>query len=623
MTAPPLVLRRLAFDGPEKATAEVTFDRGLNVICGASDTGKSFVAESIDFMLGSKDTPSDIPERVGYDLVSLKLEAFQEQKTYVLERATAGGDFRRRDLSEPATEAVLLHAQHQQGRTDTLSAWLLSTVGLAGKRIRKNAQGEQRSLSFRDIARLVILQQGEISSKTSPYLTGQYVSRTAEYSALKLILSGVDDSAVVRARPQIEVETSAAKIEVLESVIEQIRADITETSSTEVELREQLQRLQSTMSTANAALRQAQQRLDIRMQERRTTYHTIQQINGRQEEISSLLARFELLGKHYNVDLQRLAAIVEAGQFILHLPNGPCPLCGASTDQQHVASDCDGNVASVSEAAKAEEHKVHHLLNELAITVRDLQTEALSLGSRTTDLVVQARRQDQEIGETLSPNVGGLREEYSTFVEKASDIRRQLIAFERIADLEKQKAALLETPTPAPAKSDVTNDLSKSVMNDLSIKVERILAAWNFPGASRVSFDEGAVDFICDGKPRGSFGAGFRAIISAAASVGLLEYCLERGQPHPGFLVLESPLLAYWKPESSEDNLKGSDLKDRFYEYLSTQHRSNQVIVIENEHPPANLVLGDQLTVFTRNPSEGRFGFFPVTSSSAKILSVG
>lgn len=623
MTAPPLVLHRLAFNGPEKQAAEVVFDKGLNVICGASDTGKSFVAESIDFMLGGKETPSDIPERVGYDLVSLTLEALREQKTYVLERATAGGDFRRRDLSEPTAESVVLHAQHQQERTDTLSAWLLSTVGLAGKRIRKNAQGEQRSLSFRDIARLVILQQGEISSKTSPYLTGQYVSRTAEYSALKLVLSGVGDSAVVRARPQIEVETSAAKIEVLDSVIEQIREDVAETSATEVELREQLQRLQTTMSTANAALRQAQQRLDIRMQERRSTYHTIQQINGRQEEISSLLARFELLGKHYNVDLQRLAAIVEAGQFILHLPHATCPLCGAAADQQHVASECDGNVASVAEAAKAEEQKVHHLLKELAITVRDLQTEARSLGLRATDLVAQARRQDQEIGETLSPNVGDLREEYSTFVEKASDIRRQLSAFERIADLEKRKAALLEAPPPAPAKSDTTNDLSKSVMNDLSIKVERILAAWNFPGASRVSFDEGTVDFICDGKPRGSFGAGFRAIISAAASVGLLEYCFEHGRPHPGFLVLESPLLAYWKPESTEDNLKGSDLKDRFYEYLSTQHQNNQVIVIENEHPPANLVLGGRLTVFTRNPTEGRFGFFPITSRSANVQSSG
>ncbi|WP_374679699.1 AAA family ATPase [Hydrocarboniphaga effusa] len=612
MSGPTIFLRHLAFDGPDKVSAQVSFSQGLNVICGASDTGKSFVAESMDFMLGGKDRPADIPERVGYDMVSLTLEALREQKTYLLQRATAGGDFRRIEKSDPGSASVVLQAQHQQGRTDTLSAWLLNMLDLAGRRIRKNAGGDQRSLSFRDLARLVILQQGEISSKTSPYLTGQHVSKTAEVSALKLILTGVDDSAVVRARPQADTDTSAAKVEVLEGVIEQLREDISETSATESELREQQEKLQATMALANATLRQAQLQLDARMQERRATYHTLQQISGRREEINNLLARFELLQKHYNVDLDRLAAIAEVGKFISHLPEGPCPLCGAASEHQHGASDCDGNVAAVATAAEAEQAKVRHLLVELAVTVRDLGEEEASLSGRSIDLTKQARLQDREIGEILSPTVGDLRDEYSTFAEKAADIRRQLSMFERIADLEKQKVKLQKAPEAEPSKSAVANDLSKSVTNDLALAVERILAAWNFPGATRVTFDESSADFICDGKPRGSFGAGFRAIISAAASVGLLEYCLENGRPHPGFLVLESPLLAYWKPESSADNLKGSDLKDRFYEYLNTQHKNNQIIVIENEHPPATLSLGDRLTVFTRNPLEGRFGFFPV-----------
>ena len=93
---------------------------------------------------------------------------------------------------------------------------------------------------------------------------------------------------------------------------------------------------------------------------------------------------------------------------------------------------------------------------------------------------------------------------------------------------------------------------------------------------------------ICrfQGKERGSTGKGLRAITHAAVSVGIMEFCLERELPHPGFLVIDSPLLAYWKPEGEEDDLSGTDLKERFYQYLLGMRPNTQVIVVENEHPP-------------------------------------
>ena len=93
-------------------------------------------------------------------------------------------------------------------------------------------------------------------------------------------------------------------------------------------------------------------------------------------------------------------------------------------------------------------------------------------------------------------------------------------------------------------------------------------------------------------------------------NVALLEYCQEKGLSHPGFVVLDSPLLAYFKPEGPEDlALKGTDLKERFYEYLITHHRAgSQVLIIENQHPPGGLENRLVMNVFTGNPDEGRFG---------------
>ena len=75
--------------------------------------------------------------------------------------------------------------------------------------------------------------------------------------------------------------------------------------------------------------------------------------------------------------------------------------------------------------------------------------------------------------------------------------------------------------------------------------------------------------------------------------------------------MLDSPLLAYFKPEGDDDlALNGTDLKERFYEYLVTHHGADsQVIIIENQHPPATMEGHLAMTIFTGNPHEGRFGF--------------
>ena len=70
-----LQLRFIRFLGPNKEPAEYVFTPGLNILWGSSDTGKTFLVEAIDFMLGSGEELKDIPERVGYDRILLGLNA--------------------------------------------------------------------------------------------------------------------------------------------------------------------------------------------------------------------------------------------------------------------------------------------------------------------------------------------------------------------------------------------------------------------------------------------------------------------------------------------------------------------------------------------------------------------
>src|SRR5262249_17938703 len=125
MTDSYLQLRKIAFGGPKKR-AELAFTPGVNVICGASDTGKSFLAEFIDFMLGGSKL-KEIPERVGYGESALEF-ATSDGENWRLQRATSGGDFTLTDLNADGAESTVLKQNHAHDRTDNVSGFLLEKI---------------------------------------------------------------------------------------------------------------------------------------------------------------------------------------------------------------------------------------------------------------------------------------------------------------------------------------------------------------------------------------------------------------------------------------------------------------------------------------------------------------
>jgi hypothetical protein len=151
-------------------------------------------------------------------------------------------------------------------------------------------------------------------------------------------------------------------------------------------------------------------------------------------------------------------------------------------------------------------------------------------------------------------------------MEKRSGVQRELSLYEQRKRLTDRRSLLFDDDAePKESGTKIAAGIPDPVAHALSQKIESILKAWNFPGECRVHFDKEKSDFVIDGKPRGSRGRGLRAITHAAATIGLLEYCQEGELPHPGFVMLDSPLLAYFEPEGADDvALQGSDLKEKF-----------------------------------------------------------
>lgn len=601
-------LEQIEFIGPDKESV-IEFAEGVNVICGASDTGKSFLAEAIDFMFGGS-TLKEIPERVPYASANMTFN-FGATDRWKVKRALAGGNFQLAPVTADGEGASAnLKQQHAHGRNDNISGFLLEKIGLLGKRILKSkSKGTTQSLSFRNLARLIIVQEGEIQDSGSPFLTKNVIANPAELATVKLLLTGVDDSAIVATL--VDSPDNARQLALIDEIISDLSSEISDMGHEKSELLDQVEKLQATIDAQRTSMQAVQGELDERIGRRKELYDECLGFQNRQSEITDLLARFDLLQTHYAVDKERLTAIQESGSMFAHVAKASCPLCGAHPDAQHVAEECEGDVDAIVNAATAEIAKINQLMLELQQTVTDLhrETDGITISWLEKNALFQAA--DAEIRSSISPLVVEARSQFSEIVEKRAEVQAAIDMFDRLEKLQERRQALIdEDQADTPESTAIESGLPEASAHALSMTIARILRAWHFPGDCHVHFDKQKRDFVIDGKPRGSRGKGLRAITHAAVTLGLMEYCREQSLPHPGFVVMDSPLLAFFEPEGEDDEaLQGTDLKERFYDYLIQQHsRDSQVIIIENQHPPSKFDRDLNLTVFTRNPAEGRFG---------------
>ncbi|MDF9304873.1 hypothetical protein P5P81_21240 [Tritonibacter mobilis] len=612
-----LQIKSLAFHGPDKKPAVVRFQDGLNVIYGASDTGKSFIIEAIDYMFGAKGPLKDIPEIVGYDQILLALQ-FSASDIITARRSMDGGRF---EVFEgafsdelPETEGQVLSETHSSRDSDNMSAFLLGKIGLTDKKIRKNAKDETQNLSFRNLARLCIVNEEEIIQKRSPLSDGNYTADTANTSVFRLLLTGVDDSALVASQKKSpEEQKREAQLELLDQLISEIERKIKEISGSKDDLTSQEERLNAAMDARSNQLALTEDYYRRVSSDLRNLMKRREENRNRYTEVVTLLERFKLLREHYHSDIERLMSIREAGSIIATIEADVCPACGADAEHHKYGVTCDNDVARVTAAADSEIKKIERRAEELSETIDALAKERSNLERALPKIEENLKEKNTELQTVIAPDLRKLRTSYKDLADKGADVREALGLFDTKSDLLDRKARLENANSQVSGASETpVTTLTDTMVSPFSKLVRRTLQNWGFPGADRVHFDLQAKDLVISGKPRVSYGKGLRAITQAAFSISLMEYCAGKDSPHPGFVILDSPLLSYKEPEGPEDDLSRTDLNGNFYRFLLQLKGDRQVIIIENTDPPSDVELGNRVEHFSGMKAEGRFGLFEV-----------
>jgi hypothetical protein len=557
-------------------------------------------------------------EQAGYDLVQIGVVLDDgSQKTLV--RALQGGDIRIIDglFRDRPTQAQGVSVSALHAAKVSLSKLLLAQLGASGTRIRTDAAGKTRDLSFRDLKHYALVNETKIQESSSPVLSGQYITKTAETSVFKYLLTGVDDSALDLAKPDpVQPMRQAAQLELLDRQIRDLDREIAEADQDQEELlrldnalNEQLTRSFLVQETAEAGYLQ----LTNSRRELRTEYEAIQDRMG---EIDTLMARFRLLAEHYHSDEHRLASIAEAGAFFMLEEEATCPVCGADAAHHRPDHACEGNVDEIVAAATAEAADLESRAAELRVTVRELTSERESLTMRARDLLPQLEALQASIWREV-PSVQTVRSETSRVIQRKLSIQKNIDLVHRRDGLLSQRAELGVSPGYDSSTIVAQQQLDGAVLDAFSQVIEAELQSWEFPEARRVFFELQKMDISVAGKSRGANGKGVRALLHGAFSVALMKYCRGRSRAHPGFLVLDSLFITYRDPADAEEAaLARTPLKDRAFQSFSSLSDDFQLIVLENVDVPDWLANHPQCTHFTGEPTVGRAGLYPSIQSA-------
>lgn len=611
---------RVAMTGPNKKTVHVGFVDGVNVVWGASNAGKSFIRRCIDFVLGAEKI--EVPdEGIGYDNVVVWLST-PNTGPVSLRRSVYGGDiYMVRGHSESVTRTEptyeALKASHVQ--SPNVSKFILNESGFREARLLKNERAEKSPFSLRVAIRYLIVDETRMIDEKSVILHYNTTVTAEDKSLIKFLLTGVDGSSVEQVRSGDQLKAARdAKIEVLSQLADKVREKLTKDRSDD-EVEEMLEIATNECDELQQVMDKRQDALDRLSNDLKAETSALRSEETEIADISAMIVRFQELKDIFASDVNRLSGLEEGGFLLQKFAAMSCPVCGAAPEHQHEHNLGDIELHRI--AAEAEITKIRREERELSNTLDEAKRE-MELRSHTVADILNRIAEKQRLlddAKTRETNARAIFAKAAEAVRQLDDeisnrrllrsyeVNVELVSRERVAS--RQRAAGL----------DLNLNLTTSEANELSKVVKRVLKAWNYPGGEAVHFSPEEQDIVVDGKNRRNNGAGIRAILHAAVKIALMIYCKETSRPHPGFIVLDSPLLAYRPADETERygelteeelELRKANLAAHFYAHLHGLADFAQVIVIENHKSDQQVVAPYPNTHFTRNPNFGRSGFF-------------
>lgn len=322
----------LEIHGNNKIPAKVEFSKRLNIVYGASNTGKSYIIKVLDYMFGAEKLNKKIKLANGYSKVLMGFH-MEGKGDFIVERNINGGDFLLQSNTNSENPAIILKSDNSS--LGSFSSFILDYLGWDLKKLAKNSSGETQSLTLRNLAFLSLIDEVDIQSEISPILTTTYTENTVRKSFFRFLLTFRDDSNIVSVVDDKTFKVNKeATVKVYQEILDDLNSRL-ENIDDYNNIEDQLQRVENFITLSFLDVDRLKSDVNLALKEKRKYVNKLNEFQDLIAQSNIHKNRFFTLDDIYNSDIERLKFVEEAG--FLTLLNNPerCEKCGFEIQESH------------------------------------------------------------------------------------------------------------------------------------------------------------------------------------------------------------------------------------------------------------------------------------------------
>jgi DNA repair exonuclease SbcCD ATPase subunit len=337
-------IKKIIVSGGSNEPSTLDFTDGLNIVCGPSNTGKSYIIECLDFLFGSRKIR--LAQNAGYDTVKVIVQV-KGDGIVTFERKVDA-----RKISVASTAKGIDSGSYTiDGAKNNISDVWLSLIGVKETpSIIKNSRFDKQRLGLRSFLHAILINEANVF-QTEPILASRHdTQKTASLSALLYLMTGLNYE---ETDPKEEKKIKEAK---KKAVVAYINSRLDSMAERVGELDELVtpdtQSLQARVEELIDEIAVTERQIADAIDRSRSLMAEIYDRNEQLAECNTLYNRIQALRTQYNADIKRLTFIVEGEIHKGDLPtNAKCPFCDGEITEHHEHS--------YVEASRAEAERVH------------------------------------------------------------------------------------------------------------------------------------------------------------------------------------------------------------------------------------------------------------------------
>jgi len=602
-------IKQISASGEGVKFSSIDFDRGLNIIHGPSNTGKSYVIGCINFMFGSDDIPFT-KAATGYDTVTMRLE--NEDGDYaVLERKIVDG----KNGETGAGKVSVISSLEEKPDDDygiknrEYSNFLLYLFGIKEPHeIISTQDYTPNNLTVRTFFHFFFLDEEHIFKKDTPFYSSSYKKPTASIMSLLFLLEGKDYKEII---PEESAEERERRVIQKAGVIIYLNKKIQELTKRRGEMEQAVAEIgnvdvDAKMDSIVQEIEAVEKDIVEASEESRRLLEQIYSVSAKLEEARFLRDRYKVLRSQYSSDIRRLRFIADGdakGTNMHRLVK--CPFCDNDIKEQQSRRN------SYIEASGAELERVTLQLQDLQEAEKDVNSEIKTLEVQIAELNARNDQITCLINKRLKPRAAELKSAVASY-KRISEMRQEVYALEAMSTELNTDVFNREMEEDGDALSfDPRQLLNKDAWKTLSERFGDMVVECNYPGhpVARISID--TLDAVVNGKFKKDEGKGYRAFLNTIMLFNLMKFLDAEGTYAPRMLFLDSPILSLKekKHKIKEKEKATPGMRESLFRYIVNNCGDNQVIIAENELPDGVDYSKARLIEFTMDEEVGRYGF--------------